>query len=75
MLPVIPGLRYVPDSLDLETHERLLAAADAGEWRYLGERRVQAHGYSYDTWDGREWPRGRRVSLTFRTMRARSWYG
>jgi hypothetical protein len=44
---LIPGLRYVAEYLDQETHDRLLAAADAEPWQWLGERRVQAHGYSY----------------------------
>jgi hypothetical protein len=52
MPPAIPGLRYVPDYLDQDDHDRLLAAADAEAWRYLGERRVQAHGYSYDITKG-----------------------
>lgn len=57
MLPAVPGLRYVPEYLETPEHDRLLSAADAIPARHA------------DTWLGREWPRERRVSLTFRKMR------
>jgi alkylated DNA repair dioxygenase AlkB len=46
LLPV-PGLRYVAEYLDQEGHDRLLMVVDAQPWQWLGQRRVQAHGYSY----------------------------
>ena len=47
MSPAIPGLRYVPDYIDVETHDRLLASADSEPWQPLGNRRVQVYGYTY----------------------------
>jgi hypothetical protein len=47
MLPVIPGLRYLPDYLDFETHARLWVAADLQPWRRAQERGIQIYGYSY----------------------------
>src|SRR4030095_1595599 len=47
MVSAVPGLGYVPEYLDRDTHDRLLAAADAQPWQWLGQRRVQVHGYSY----------------------------
>ena len=46
LLPV-PGLRYVAEYLEQEGHDRLLMAVDAQPWQWLGQLRVQAHGYSY----------------------------
>jgi alkylated DNA repair dioxygenase AlkB len=43
----VPGLRYVAEYLDQEGHDRLLMVVDAQPWQWLGQRRVQAHGYSY----------------------------
>jgi alkylated DNA repair dioxygenase AlkB len=44
---MIPGLRYVPNYLDVAAHDLLLAAVDVGEWRDFGQRRGQIYGYSY----------------------------
>ena len=46
-VPAIPGLRYLPDYLDQEKHDRLLFAANAHGWKYAGARRAQIYGYSY----------------------------
>ena len=47
-VPTIPGLRYVPEYLDQEKHDRLLCAANAHGWRQTGGRGVQIYGYSYN---------------------------
>jgi alkylated DNA repair dioxygenase AlkB len=47
MPPLVPGLRYVHDYLDPETHERLWTAADSQPWVRAQERGVQIYGYSY----------------------------
>src|SRR5262245_12780107 len=46
--PSIPGLRYVPDYLDGDEHDQLLAAANSHGWQRSGERGVQVYGYSYN---------------------------
>ena len=55
MTPAIPGLRYIPDFIESDVHDRLWAAADTGRWLtgadYPGtavSRRVQIYGYSYE---------------------------
>jgi alkylated DNA repair dioxygenase AlkB len=48
MLPAIGGLRYVPNYLDAEEHDRLLAAANENSWQRTGRRGVQIYGYSYN---------------------------
>src|SRR5689334_22456160 len=45
----IPGLSYIPDFIDAETHDALVATIDAELWSgVLARRRVQQHGHSYD---------------------------
>jgi alkylated DNA repair dioxygenase AlkB len=44
----VPGLELVPDYLDAEGQERLLAVVDASPWRDDLRRRVQHYGYRYD---------------------------
>ena len=48
MLPGIAGLRYVPEYLDVQTHNRLLTAVDRHRWLATPDHRVQIYGYSYD---------------------------
>src|SRR4030095_15698637 len=48
MLPAIGGLRCVPNYLDTEEHDRLLAAANENSWQRTGRRGVQIYGYSYN---------------------------
>lgn len=45
---VIPGLRYVPNFLTTETHERLLAEVDSQPWLLDLKRKVQHYGFRYD---------------------------
>jgi alkylated DNA repair dioxygenase AlkB len=45
--PAILGLRYVPEYLEREVHDSLLAAADRSVWQAALGRRVQIYGYSY----------------------------
>ncbi len=47
MLPTIVGLRYIPEYLDRETHDRLMAAADGQPWQTSVDHRVQVYGYHY----------------------------
>jgi alkylated DNA repair dioxygenase AlkB len=47
MVPTILGLRCVPEYLDPETHDRLLAAVDAHLWLTSVDHRVQIYGYRY----------------------------
>jgi alkylated DNA repair dioxygenase AlkB len=47
MPPAIPGLRYVPDYLDADDHDRLLFTVNACGWQHAGGRGVQIYGYSY----------------------------
>ena len=44
----IQGLRYVPDYLDQEAHERLVEVLDGQPWLGDLSRRVQHYGYRYD---------------------------
>jgi alkylated DNA repair dioxygenase AlkB len=44
---VVSGLQYIPRYLDAATHDRLLAAADEGDWLEFPDRRMQIFGYSY----------------------------
>lgn len=46
-LIIIPGLRYVPDYIDAEAHDRLLSAVDSHIWLTSVDHRVQVHGYHY----------------------------
>jgi alkylated DNA repair dioxygenase AlkB len=46
------GIRYIREYLAPATHDTLLSAVDAHEWQMLGERRVQAHGYSWNRTTG-----------------------
>jgi alkylated DNA repair dioxygenase AlkB len=58
-------------------HEELLLEPRSALVMTLDARHTWKHGIRArhsDTWQGREWPRGRRLSLTFRTMRVRSGY-
>lgn len=48
MVPSIPGLRYVPEYLDSETHDRLLAAVDLQPWLTSADHGVQIYGYNYN---------------------------
>jgi alkylated DNA repair dioxygenase AlkB len=45
---VIAGLTYVPEWVERDAHDRLLAAADEHEWRTTFDHRVQVYGYNYD---------------------------
>jgi alkylated DNA repair dioxygenase AlkB len=46
---LVPRLRYVPEYLDPDAHDRLLAAIDAESWHAFGdERRIQFYGYWYN---------------------------
>lgn len=47
MAPSIPGLQYVPEYLDPETHDRLLTAVDFQPWLMSVDHRVQIYGYNY----------------------------
>ena len=47
MIPAITGLRYVPEYLDEETHQQLLAAADVQPWIRSVDHGVQMYGYRY----------------------------
>jgi alkylated DNA repair dioxygenase AlkB len=47
MVPSILGLQYVPEYLDSETHDRLLAAVDRQPWLMSVDHRVQIYGYNY----------------------------
>jgi alkylated DNA repair dioxygenase AlkB len=47
MIPLIAGLRYIPEYLDEETHQQLLAAADAQPWLQSVGHGVQMYGYRY----------------------------
>ncbi|HEU4422796.1 MAG TPA: alpha-ketoglutarate-dependent dioxygenase AlkB, partial [Pilimelia sp.] len=44
----VPGLELLPDYIDVDCQERLLAAVDASPWREDLRRRVQHYGYQYD---------------------------
>jgi alkylated DNA repair dioxygenase AlkB len=48
MLPTIVGLQYVPEYLDRETHDRLLAAVDLHPWQMSVDHGVQVYGYHYN---------------------------
>jgi alkylated DNA repair dioxygenase AlkB len=47
MMAPIPGLRYVSEYLDRETHDRLLTAVDQHQWLMSVDHRVQIYGYTY----------------------------
>jgi alkylated DNA repair dioxygenase AlkB len=47
MLPSIAGLQYVPEYLDPEMHDRLLAAVDRHQWLASADHGVQIYGYRY----------------------------
>lgn len=47
MAPSILGLQYVPEYLDGQTHDRLLAAVDLQPWLMSVDHRVQIYGYNY----------------------------
>jgi alkylated DNA repair dioxygenase AlkB len=44
----IPGLTYLPDFMDQESHDQLLARVDSQPWLNDLKRRVQHYGYKYD---------------------------
>jgi alkylated DNA repair dioxygenase AlkB len=45
----VSGLRYVPDYLESDTHDRLLAEVDAQPWHAVGDaRRIQFYGHWYN---------------------------
>jgi alkylated DNA repair dioxygenase AlkB len=46
--PEIDGLRYLPNYVDAEAAERLIAAVDASPWIEELRRRVQHYGWRYD---------------------------
>jgi alkylated DNA repair dioxygenase AlkB len=46
--PAIPGLRYLADYLDTDSHDALLSAANARGWQRTSGRGVQIYGYSYN---------------------------
>jgi alkylated DNA repair dioxygenase AlkB len=45
---VIPGLTYLPDFVDVATHDRLLKIIEEQPWLNDLQRRVQHYGYRYD---------------------------
>jgi alkylated DNA repair dioxygenase AlkB len=45
---MIAGIQYVPDYLDQDTHDRLLAAVDERPWQTSVDHGVQVYGYSYN---------------------------
>ena len=45
---MIAGLKYVPDYIDQQTHDQLLAAVDQHPWRMSVDHNVQVYGYSYN---------------------------
>jgi alkylated DNA repair dioxygenase AlkB len=45
---MIPGITYIPDYLDHETHDRFLFTVDQYPWRMSVDHRVQVYGYSYN---------------------------
>jgi alkylated DNA repair dioxygenase AlkB len=47
MLPIIVGLQYIPEYLDRETHDRLMAAADGHPWQTSVDHGVQVYGHHY----------------------------
>lgn len=46
--PIIPGLRYLPDFIDVETEAALLDTIDQQPWLNDLKRRVQHYGWRYD---------------------------
>src|SRR5215467_7133628 len=47
--PDIPGLRYIPEYIDLRTHDELLDMVSGQTWMEIpGQRRMQFYGYAYD---------------------------
>ena len=48
MLRTISGLQYVPEYLDPEGHDRLLAAVDLHSWQMSVDHGVQVYGYHYN---------------------------
>jgi alkylated DNA repair dioxygenase AlkB len=52
-LRAVLGLRYVPEYLKWDTHDRLLAEVQAQPWHAIGDqRRIQFYGYWYDHAEG-----------------------
>lgn len=49
----VPGLRYVPEYLTAEEHDRFLASIDQQPWITDLKRRVQHYGYRYDYQSGK----------------------
>jgi alkylated DNA repair dioxygenase AlkB len=45
--PAISGLRYVPEYLDREAHDRLLTTVDLQPWQMSSGFEVQIFGYGY----------------------------
>jgi alkylated DNA repair dioxygenase AlkB len=48
MLTTVGGLQYVPEYLDREAHDRLLAAVDLHPWQTFVDHGVQIYGYHYN---------------------------
>jgi alkylated DNA repair dioxygenase AlkB len=45
----IPGLRYIVDYIDAQTHDELVDMVSAQTWMDVpGQRRMQFYGYTYD---------------------------
>ena len=47
MAPSVPGLRYIPEYLDVAAHDRLLVDVDSQPWLSSVDHRVQIYGYNY----------------------------
>lgn len=48
IIDAISGLKYIPDYIDEDYHDRLLAQIDKQQWLNDLKRRVQHYGYKYD---------------------------
>jgi alkylated DNA repair dioxygenase AlkB len=49
VIPAIEGLRYIPDFLTQDEHDRLLRYIDAARWRTEWKRRIQPYGETYNS--------------------------
>ncbi|MFP4119851.1 MAG: alpha-ketoglutarate-dependent dioxygenase AlkB [Coleofasciculus sp.] len=48
IVPDIPGLNYIPDYINTQEQNQLLAIIDQQEWSTQLKRRVQHYGYRYE---------------------------
>jgi alkylated DNA repair dioxygenase AlkB len=48
MPPTIVGIQYIPEYLDRETHDHLLAAVDVHPWQMSVDHGVQVYGHHYN---------------------------